>query len=70
MLFRIGNETRVMRNIHNLAYASVILYIILKMDNCTKAQLAIGKEPISVPKYDSAMATSHCIDDKIIIYLN
>ena len=33
---------------------------------CTKAQLAIGKKPISVPKCDSAMVTNHCVDDKII----
>ena len=33
---------------------------------CTKAQLAIGKEPLSVPKHDSVMATSHRIDVKII----
>ena len=36
---------------------------------CTKAQLVIGKELISVPKSDSAMATSHHVDDKIISYL-
>ena len=36
------------------------------MEECTKAQSAIGKEPISVPEYDAAMATSHRVDAKII----